>query len=233
MAGFCFVADIPVSCPSGRKTLTVSAPSVGKHVKDMENWLETDETQEAVLALQLVSEQLAHLESGGNPHYWPWIIVGLHNTLQGFMVLALRGTNNINVLTEDCAREWLAAYARKDGTYPEQKLDKFLNLYKKIKSSRMQMYVNSQVFKPNSTQGRSIKKLNSLRNDFVHFVPKGWAIDLSGLPQIVDDCLNVISFLAFDCGNVIWHDRVLETQTSVLLEKVKQNICLVRKAYGG
>ena len=95
----------------------------------MENLLETDESQEAVLALQLVSEQLAHLESTGNPHYWTWIIVGLHNALQGFMVLALRGgRNNINVLTEDCAREWLAAYERGDGKYPEQKLDKFLNL---------------------------------------------------------------------------------------------------------
>ncbi len=168
----------------------------------MENWSETDETQEAVLALQLVSEQLAHLESTGNPHYWTWIIVGLHNALQGFMVLALRGSNNINVLTEDCAREWLAAYERKDGKYPNQKLDKFLNLYKKIKSDRMQMYVDSRTFKPSGTHDRSVKILNSFRNDFIHFVPKGWAIEVSGLTQIVDDCLNIISFLAFECGNV-------------------------------
>ncbi len=196
---------------------------------NMENWLGTDESQEAVLALQLVSEQLAHLESTGNHHYWTWIIVGLHNALQGFMVLALRGTNNINVLTEDCAKEWLTAYERGDGKYPEQKLDNFLNLYKKIKSERMQMYVNSQVFKPSGTQGRSVKKLNSFRNNFVHFVPKGWAIEVSGLTQIVDDCLNIISFLAFDCGNVFWHEQILETQTRILLGKAKQNIGLVKK----
>jgi len=123
----------------------------------MENWLETDESQEAVLALQLVSEQLSHLESSGNPHYWTWIIIGLHNALQGFMVLALRGNNNINVLTEDCARKWLEAYERKDGKYPDQRLDKFLNLYKKIKSDRMQMHVNSRHFEPSGTQGRSIR----------------------------------------------------------------------------
>lgn len=196
----------------------------------MENWLETDESQEAVLALQLVSEQLTHLESTGNSHYWTWVIVGLHNALQGFMVLALRGTNNMNVLTEDCAREWLAAYERGEGGYPKQKLDSFLNLYKKIQSERMRIYVNSQVFKSSGTQNRSVKILNSFRNDFIHFVPKGWAIELSGLPRIVADCLNIISFLAFDSGNVYWHERILETQTKVLLEKAKQTLSIINKA---
>jgi hypothetical protein len=199
----------------------------------MENWLETDEFQEAVLALQLVSEQLTHLESTDNPHYWTWVIVGLHNALQGFMVLALRGTNNINVLTEDCAREWLAAYERRDGKYPEQKLDKFLNLYKKIKSDRMQMYVNSRSFTPSGTQGKSVKQLNRFRNDFVHFVPKGWLIETSGLPQITDDCLNIISFLALECGNVFWEEQALETQAKSLIENAKQSTRLIRQAYGG
>jgi hypothetical protein len=79
---------------------------------EIENWLETDEFQEAVLALQLTSEQLSHLATTGNLHHWTWVIVCLHNALQGFMVLALRGTNNINVLTKDCAKEWLEAYER-------------------------------------------------------------------------------------------------------------------------
>ncbi len=199
----------------------------------MENWLETNESQEAVLALQLVSEQLAHLESTSNHHYWTWIVVGLHNTLQGFMVLALRGSNNINVLTEDCARKWLVAHERRDRKYPKQKLDKFLNLYEKIKSDRMQMYANSRTFKPSGTQDRSIIKLHSFRNDFIHFVPKGWLIEVSGLTQIVDDCLNIISFLAFECGNVFWQEQNLETQTRVLIERAKQSMNLIRQSYGG
>jgi hypothetical protein len=199
----------------------------------LRKWLETDESQEAVLALQLMSEQLSHLATTDNLHYWTWVIVGLHNALQGFMVLALRGTNNINVLNEECAEQWLAAYESGDGKYPEQKLDKFLNLYKKIKSDRMQMYVNSLTFKPSGTQDRSVKKLNSFRNDFIHFVPKGWSIELSGLPQIVDDCLNIISFLAFVSSNVFWHEQVLETQTRILIEKAKHDVRLIRQAYDG
>jgi hypothetical protein len=194
-----------------------------------ETWLETDEFQETVLSLQLTSEQLSNLAKTGNLHYWTWVIVCLHNALQGFMVLALRGTNNINVLTKDCAKEWLAAYERGDGQYPEQKLDNFLNLYKKVKSGRMKMYVNSQPLKPSGMQGRSVKKLNAFRNDFIHFVPKGWSIEVSGLPQIVDDCLNIISFLAFKCGNIFWHEQELETLTKVLLERSRQSISKIKQ----
>lgn len=199
----------------------------------MENWLRTDETQEAVLALQLVSEQLTNLELTGNLHYWNWVIVSLHNALQGFMVLALRGSNNVNVLTEECAIEWLAAVERGDGKYPEPKLDKFLNLYKKIKSARMEMYVNSKTFKPSGTQGRSVKLLNSYRNDFIHFVPKGWSIEVSGLPQVIGDCIGIISFLAFESGNVIWHEADLEIQTRMFLEKSQQVVSLLEKTYRG
>jgi hypothetical protein len=199
----------------------------------MKIWLRTDETQVAVLALQLASEQLANLVSTGNPHYWSWVIVGLHNALQGFMVLALSGGNNKNVLIEVRAKARAAAHKCKDGKLPQQKLDDFPILYKKIKSNQMKMYDNSQVFIPRGTQGRSVKKINSLRNDFIHFIPKSWSIEISGLPQIVDDCLQIISFLAFECGNIIWHEQVLETRTKVLLEEVKQNVRVVRKAYGG
>jgi len=199
----------------------------------IENWLETDEFQETILALQLTSEQLSQLAITGNLHYWTWIIVCLHNALQGFMVLALRGTNNIDVLTKDCAIEWLAAYERGDGQYPEQKLDKFLNLYKKVKSERMKMYVNSQPLKPSGSQGRSVRKLNAFRNDFIHFVPKGWSIEVTGLPQIVDDCLNIISFLAFECGNIFWYKQELETLTKIFLERSQQSVSRIIQGNGG
>ena len=51
------------------------------------------------------------------------------------------------------------------------------------------MHGLSQAFKP-GTQGRSVKQLNKLRNEFIHFVPKGWSLEVDA--RIVDDCLNVI-----------------------------------------
>ena len=197
----------------------------------MENWFETNETQEAVLSLQMMSEQLDHLAKTGNKHYWTWIIIGLHTALNGFMVLALRGTNDLNVLPEKCAKQWLTAYDSNSGKYPEKRLDSFLNLYNKIKSEKMNLYTNSKLFIPKATQDSSVEKLNSLRNDFIHFIPKVWLIEPSYFIQIVYDCLDIISFLAFDCGNVMWQEEDLETQTRELIEKAKKSVALIKKTY--
>ncbi len=89
---------------------------------------------EAVISLEMLCEQLPKVID--NPHYWKWIVIALHNALQGFMVLALKGSNGLNVLTEECEKEWIAAFKRHDNVWPKRKLDTFLNLYKKIKSGR-------------------------------------------------------------------------------------------------
>jgi len=196
----------------------------------MEHWLRTDEEQQAVLALRMASEQL--LQVTMNPHHWQWVIIGLHIALQGFMVLALQGSNSLNVLTDECAKEWMAAYERGNGKYPERRLASFLDLYERIKSDRMKMYLHSQSFRPSSTQDRSVKELNSLRNEFIHFVPKGWSLEVSGLPQIVADCLDVISFLAFECSNIVWHDAELESQTKELIENARCSVSLIKTRYG-
>ena len=41
-----------------------------------------------------------------------------------------------------------------------------------------------------------VEKLNLLRNQFVHFVPKGWSLEISGMPRIVRHCCDVIDHLA-------------------------------------
>src|SRR3989304_883554 len=158
----------------------------------MEHWLRTDESQQAVLALRVASEHLPRVIA--NPHHWQWVIIGLHNALQGFMVLALCGTDNLNVFSDEYAKEWKAAYKRGDGKYPEPRLDEFPKLYKKIKSNRMGMYVSSRPFKPTGTQGESIRRLNCLRDSFLPLAPQGLAAEVRGLSQIVADCLGVISF---------------------------------------
>lgn len=195
----------------------------------MENWLETDELQDAVFALQFVEEQLTKLNATMDPRTWKWVVIGLHNALQGFMVLALRGTDNYRVLTEISAKEWMKANERRDYRFTQPKLDTYLNLYKKIKSKSMCIYTNSKMFKPTGTQDKNVKILNFYRNDFIHFLPKGWLIETSGFPLIVDDCLEIISFLAFDCGNIVWYEDKLELQTEDILVRAKQVVAVLNK----
>ena len=78
----------------------------------MKNWLRTDEAVEAVISLEMLCEQLPRVID--DPHYWRWVIIALHSGLQGFMVLALKGTNGFSVLTKECEKEWIAAFKRDD-----------------------------------------------------------------------------------------------------------------------
>lgn len=93
-------------------------------------------------------------------------------------------------------------------------MDSFLNLYKKIKGNPILGYK----FEPKRQQGRSVKKLNRLRNEFIHFMPRGWSIELSGLPCIFRDCLDVLSELG-ETNAMRWE---CETQFALFKSFIEQ-----------
>jgi len=170
-------------------------------------WLITDGSVEAVSAFEVFEEELQRVTA--NPYRWKWAIISQHSGLQGMMVLALQGSHGLHVLRPEDARRWLEAHDR-GGPYPKDlKLDDFLELYKKIKSDKMLMYEHSQKFVPKGMQGGSVKLLNRLRNEFVHFTPRVWALELAGLPVMATDCLEIAEFLAWQSGNVFLREHDL------------------------
>ncbi|MDT8419215.1 MAG: hypothetical protein RQ754_02185 [Desulfuromonadales bacterium] len=192
-------------------------------------WFRTDEFEEATLSLEKVAETSDQIAN--DPSQWRWVVIALHNAVQGFMVLALRGTNNISILELESAKEWLKALPT-GGPYPKfEKLDSFLNLYKKIKSDRMLMYGHSKKFTPQGSQGGSIKKLNQFRNEFIHFIPKGWSIEVSGMPSICIDCLNIIGFLGWESGNVRWDENDIEVRAEGALRKACKTLENIKEMY--
>lgn len=187
-----------------------------------EKWLRTDETLEAISALEMVALSLKRVQK--DFYQWKWAILALHSSLQGFMVLALRGGSGLNCLKDDIAKEWLRAY-RANEKLPKERLDTFLNLYKKIKNPvRMQFYIHSKPFKPSETHGYNVKSLNKIRNEFIHFVPKGWSLEVSGLPNIFHDCLNIIEFLGWECGNNIFYDDTFNSRAKIALSESKKEL---------
>lgn len=194
----------------------------------MEQWLNTDELEEAISALEMCAETLGTASS--DPYRWRWAVLSLHGAVQGFMVCALRGTNGLAALPKKIEAKWLEAH-EKNLPPPEEKLDSFLNLYKKIKGKRMLFYVNSRPLRPSSTQGSSIKKLNMLRNEFTHFLPRTWSLEVSGIPRICLDCLDVIDFLALQCGNILWFRDGLRERTEAAVASARQLLADIERTY--
>ena len=146
------------------------------------------------------------------------------------MVLALRGSDGLRPLRDDIAAKWLATY-REGGQYPVEKLDSFLNLYTKVRSDTMLFFVHSKKVIPSPTLSRSIKKLNALRNEFVHFLPRSWSLEVSGLPEICLDCLGLVEFLAWECGNIIWYKEEHQERGKVAIASARNHFISLNRIY--
>jgi hypothetical protein len=147
-----------------------------------------------------LSQELATTE---DPTLWKWVLISLHSAVQGIMVLSLRGGNGLAALKPKSEQEWLRAY-RSGKKPPEERLDDFPGLYRKVKGQRMLQYVHSKAFTPSSTHDVSMSRLNRLRNHFIHFLPGSWTLQLSGVPPVLMDSLTLADFLVRKSGNILW-----------------------------
>jgi hypothetical protein len=192
----------------------------------MPTYFRTDTSEEAVSALEMFAESLGDV--AGDPYRWKWSIIALHGAVQGFLVLGLRGSNNFDVLSPRSAEIWAAAV--NEGNLPpaDGRLDSLLGLYAKAKSDRMLKYTTSKRLEPRGTQGASVKMLNSLRNDFIHFVPKRWSIEVTGLPLMCGDCLDLIEFLGWESGNVMWVDDGVQKRARRAVADARRQILSLR-----
>jgi hypothetical protein len=161
-------------------------------------YLRTDEHDEAVRSLEWAAGLSQSVS--GDRYLWKWILVALHNAVQGFMVLALWDGNGLRALPHSVGEKWLRAY-RSGEPFPVDKLDDFLNLYAKVKTRRG----SKAAFHPGPSHDQSLRKLNAFRNEFIHFTPKGWSLELASLPPVCRDALDLIEFLGWKSNQVLWH----------------------------
>lgn len=177
-----------------------------------EVWLYTDEREDILASLHMVAASCAAVNEDVGA--WKWIVVGTHSALQSAIAFHLGFGNDLLVARQEDAAAWLAAH--EDGSpYPEMMMDTFPSLYKKLKKHEVLGYR----FAPTGTQGGSINRLNRFRNEFVHFMPKGWSIELSGMPGICSDCLDVIELIDQNSLSMRWEN---EQQHEAFLEVLGQ-----------
>ncbi|HCG7655423.1 hypothetical protein V3H24_23485 [Vibrio parahaemolyticus] len=185
----------------------------------MEHWYRTDEVGEFISSLRMVTKCLDSVSS--DIDQWKWLTIALHNSMQGAMVMALSNGNDFRVMPDKLANKCLEAH-RKDQAWPKVKMDSFPNLYKKVQSTEiMGFYVQSRALPRCDNRDFHINKLLELRNAFVHFMPKGWSLEVSGLPDICISILKAIQFLCFSSGNINFYEKeqreIVKTELEIAL----------------
>ena len=152
--------------------------------------------------------------------YWQWVYISLHSAVQAYMVLALTSSTSLLTYKEEDAEEWLQKYDANE-QLPDCKLDYFMNLYRKTKTTKFLFYSNSVRFVPSKTQDWSIKRVNALRNDFIHYKHAGLMLILGDPFVILTDCLDYIEFLAFQSNNIDWFEDSYKSETERLLSECR------------
>lgn len=167
-------------------------------------YLRTDEEVDAAEAMSVAARFAEEVEL--DLHKWRWLIIALHGAAQGVMVMSLRHGNGLLSLTDKSAAAWMKAYEA-DTKLPPVKLDNYLNLYAKVKDIELGCLGGNQRFIPFETEDEDIERLNFIRNDFIHFTPKGWSLQIDGLPRIALATARLIGFIAADTQNIFWHSQ--------------------------
>jgi hypothetical protein len=142
------------------------------------------------------------------------------------MIAHLNGTAGLGALDKKNAEQkWAALNGECD--YPDREhVARFGELTKRMCSANRQLEQAGPPIEMPRAILRSLWHLNSLRNDFIHFSPKGWSLEMSGLPKMIDAC--VVVFRGVLSGGWLYHLEEEETaeygETIDQIEKVGQTI---------
>jgi len=164
---------------------------------DLPDYLRVDEREDAISALEHAAYTLGALAQ--QPLSWKWLIIALHNALQGALVCTLSGTDGAGALSRKSMKEmweWFeSSRANPNAPIPREWLAPPEELYARAKDPNYMSEFGGQPLKCTTEQDEDMCRLNALRRGFMHFTPKGWSIETAGLPRIALNTLVIVETL--------------------------------------
>ncbi|MFA7286730.1 MAG: hypothetical protein WC052_03675 [Patescibacteria group bacterium] len=168
-------------------------------------------------AIDSLSKAASFLEkTKDDPFSWKWYIIAVHHSLYCFMILALSNSDQSGIWDEKYKSK------KKQITFPneDKKLIDFKTAYAWIQDKqRMGGYINAKPFVPLPYHSDSIiEHLNyRLRNRLIHYAPVSWSLSWEYLIQVTLPCLEVVEFLALQCGRFPMEENEREEVTRNLV----------------
>jgi len=160
------------------------------------NWVRFDEYEDVLASTDLLALVAPKLLK--QPSSWKWMILAAHNGLQGALVCAIKDTSNTNILEKGSATKVLNYLETLEGDEPQEKLADFITLLKRYRKKYPCNGITTE-------QLRRIHKFHKkFRNNFAHFVPTGWLIEVAILPAIIDSAVELIE-MAMQQPQVVMH----------------------------
>lgn len=124
---------------------------------------------------------------------WKWVILSLHAALYGFMICTLKGTNPDNVCTISKAGH--------------KKLINFTEALKRCQQSEwMSISGFTNVLTLTDEDKLALKIIHDdFRNQFLHYRPTMWSIEVTGMPFVITLVLDVLRRVVLQMGGFYAH----------------------------
>ena len=171
----------------------------GRSVETCENagWLRVDEREDLVNSLEHAVEIARTVRS--EPLNWKWLLLIVHNALQGALVSVLTGTHGVGALEKKCMTAWLEWHekgrAGKKEPPPKEFLASPLELYRRGKQKKFMCEFGGSPIRTTKDEDADVRRLNWFRTELIHFKSRTWYIEIEGLPGIVLTAMQVIEQL--------------------------------------
>jgi hypothetical protein len=177
--------------------------------KEMDRWLRTDEAEDVAGSLRHALRCLSMVDD--DPQAWKWVAISLHSALQGACVSHLTTTAApLGAITPKNASEFIA-YLNELDSNPDARPPKtqLMSLPDLLKAVRKQNSAGngcmSKAIVISDAELSWLKHFHeTVRNQFTHFEPVGWSLEVSGIPAIARLIARIISEIA-DAGWAFRH----------------------------
>lgn len=156
----------------------------------MSRYLRTDEQYDVLVSLKEVRFQI--LRTDQDIDCWKWALIALASAVNGALTCNLSGTAQVGALDKKTAKKMIAALQNDSGEQaPEPRLAGPHELLQRAKGSGRIEGAGPHISVP-KPQENSFRRIFKFRNQFIHFSPTGWSIELIGMPSIFLDVMQII-----------------------------------------
>lgn len=191
------------------------------------NWIEFDEANDVACSIRHAARAARFTDE--DVFAWKWVMLALHAALQGACICHLTTSEPpFGALTKRNSAEWIS-YFEESRTNPDAKPPQtyLMALPELLRAIR----------KPNSAGDRSnddgiaisndeliwLERIHDdIRNQFTHFKPMGWSIDMSGVPELARLISRIIGEIldigyAFPHTDCAWREQMRRDLTALEL----------------
>jgi len=191
-----------------------------------ENWIRIDEVEDVAGAIRHAIRSAQFVQEDALS--WKWVVLALHSALQGACVCHLTTTAEpVGAVNKRNAREWLEYYEKSltdpNARPPKTELMAFPELLRAIREPHAAGDGSNpiEITISDSELNWLCRFHKTIRNQFVHFEPMGWSIEVSGVPGIAKLMARII-------GEIIEHGWAFRHLDLNQLEELKRNLLTLR-----